>query len=475
MAKVIFAVPPVKSEKGIPTASQNRQYQMFKDPFFAYPIIPAILISMVLQEPGNEVLWVDSVAEDISDIEFGKVIVDMNPDYIVFEANTMLANNYYQYVNDIKNNLPNIKILFCGEHVTAMPEEARQKCKADYFLHGGKWYYDAFKIILGKDWGKERLLPHINREATRWWLYAYANGNFKYVPATYMMAAQDCWYRPKGANGESKACTFCTWVDYHPENVIRPVDDMISEVEGLVNFGFREFFDDSGTFPVGKWLKEFCDKMTNVEYDVVGQKKTLNQCIAWGCNMRFGALQPEEFKMMAKAGCRFILWGFESANQKTLDMLNKGTKIERIKTDLIHSRMAGIWNHLTIMFGYPWEDLEEEMRTYKMGRWLMLNDWSASAQATICMPYPGTALFKQCKDNGWLLNEDWTQWDMSKPVMKLKYDWREALKMQKGIYDVSYHPKFIINKLSNIRTTDDLKFYLRLGRKVVNRFGLINN
>jgi len=35
------------------------------------------------------------------------------------------------------------------------------------------------------------------------------------------------------------------------------------------------------------------------------------------------------------------------------------------------------------------------------------------------------------------------------------------------------HPKFIFNKLKKIRTTSDLKYYSRLSKKVVDRFGKI--
>ena len=265
MSKVIFAVPPVKSDhRGTPTPSQNRQYQFFKDPFFAYPIIPALFISMLFTEKGHELLWIDAVAEDMNDVEFGQLLLQMRPDYIVFEANTMLIGRYLEVVEGIKSNLPEIKVILCGEHATARPEDVA-KSKADHVIHGGKWYYEAFKIVTGKEWPKEKLLPHINRDLSRWWLYAYKNGNFKYVPATYQMASQDCWFRPGGGSG---ACTFCTWVNYHPENIIRPVDDYFSEVEGLVNMGFREFFDDSGTFPVGKWLKEFCERMTRKDFEI---------------------------------------------------------------------------------------------------------------------------------------------------------------------------------------------------------------
>ena len=466
MSKVMFAVPPIKSEVGIPTSSQNRQYQFFKDPFFAYPVIPAIFISMILSEPGHEVIWVDSVAEGLNDIEFEQIIIQMKPDYIIFEANTMLISRYYEVIEGIKNSIPSIKIILCGEHATACPEEVKEKSKADIIIHGGKWYYQGFKEITSKEWPSDKILPHINREVSRWWLYAYKNGNFKYTPATYMMASQDCWYRPSRG-----ACTFCTWVDYHPENVVRPVDDYFNEIEGLVTTGFREFFDDSGTFPVGKWLKEFCDRMTRKDYEINNQAVSLSEVIAWGCNMRFGALQPEDFKMMEKAGCRFILWGFESANQSTLDRLQKGSNLSDIKRDLIVSNMAGIWNHLTVMMGYWWETLEEERLTYNMVKWLLLKDICSSMQATIFMPYPGTKSFEQAKSDGVILTEDWAKWTMLDPILKLKYPFKEALKLQSDYYKISYHPKFLFNKLKRIKTWDDFKFYGRLSKKVINRFG----
>jgi len=452
MTKIIFAVPPCKSEKGHAQATQNRQSQYFRDPTYIYPIIPATFVSMLISEPGYECLWIDAVAEGLDDLEFGKVIVEMKPEWIVFESHTMLIDRYYEIINGIKENIPNIKIILTGEHATALPIEARDKCKADYIFKGGKWYHEAFSLITGKRWDKQ--LPHINRDVTRWWLYAYDNGNYKYTPATYTMFSQDCWHRP--------GCKFCAWATYHEQTMTRSVDDCLNEIESLINKGFVEFFDDSGTFPVGKWLKEFCDGMIERGY---------TKYIVWGCNMRFGALSEDELKLMAKAGCRFILWGFESANQSTLDLLNKGLDVKRVPQDLIVSSQLGIWNHLTVMFGYPWETLEEEKRTYEMVRWLLLEDWAASAQATVFMPYPGTEIYKHLDEEGLVLTKDWNDWDMTKPVVKLKYDFKEVLKFQKGIYNIAWHWKFIWNKLKRIRSFSELKYYFRLSKKIFNRFG----
>lgn len=453
MAKIIMAWPPVKTNKGFPTASQNRQFQFFRDPTFVYPIIPAIASSMLISAK-QEVLWLDAIAEQMDEVEFGQLILQTPPDYMIFESNTPLFSHYCDVINGIKSNLPNIKIILCGEHVTALPEDAKQKCKADYFVQGGKWYFEVFKIITGKEWDKKNLLPHIHREITRWWLYAYKNGNFKYIPGTYIMAAQDCWHRP--------GCTFCSWGNYHKDLMVRPVEDVLKEIEVLIEAGFKEIFDDSGTFPTGEWLETFCNEMIRRKY---------YKYASFGCNMRFGALKDEHYALMAKAGFRMVLWGFESANQTTLDRLNKKYDIRSVSHDLILAKAAGLQSHLTVMFGYPWESLAEAKRTYNMVRWLLLKDWAFSAQATICIPYPGTPLWQECKDNGWLTTEDWNEYDMTKAVMKVPYPEKELFKLQQGIYSLAYHPKFLWNKLRSVRCLEDLKYYFRIGRKIYDRFG----
>lgn len=450
--KVIFAIPPIISDKGYPTTNQNRQFQYFKDPTFIYPIIPATFLTMVSKKA--ECIWIDAVADQLNDVEFGQLIINTHPDYIVFEASTPLINRYYEIIKGIKEFLPEIKVILTGEHVTAFSEEIKEKCKADFILQGGKWYYEAYKIITGEEWHKDKLLPHIDRNLTRWWLYAYKNGNFKYLPATYIMSAQDCWHRP--------GCTFCSWADYHKDCYTRPVEDVLQEIEELIEMGFKEIFDDSGTFPTGEWLFKFCNEMIARGY---------NKYISISCNMRFGVLTAQEMILMRKAGFRMILWGLESVNQSTLDKLNKGYKIESITKDLILAKAAGLKSHLTVMFGFPWESLEEQKRTFKMVKWLLLKDWAFSAQATICIPYPNTPLWKYCKEHNLLTSENWDEYDMSKPIMTIPYGSKELFSLQRGVYNISYHPKFLLNKLLSIRSWEDFKYYLRIGRKIYNRFG----
>ena len=111
MSKTIFCIPPIPSAKGQAQASQNRQYQYFKDPTFIFPVIPATFISMLLTESNIEILWLDAIAEGLNEVEFGKIIVDTKPDYMVFEGNTMVFNRYCEVINALKEQMPSIKII----------------------------------------------------------------------------------------------------------------------------------------------------------------------------------------------------------------------------------------------------------------------------------------------------------------------------------------------------------------------------
>ncbi len=452
MKKIIFAWPPLKNPKGYPTTGNNRQFQWFKDPTFVYPIVPAIAATMLTQS-GNSITWLDCIAAELDEVMFSRLMVQITPDYMIFECPTPLIKRYWEIINGIKQHLPNIKIILCGEHVTALPEESRKECKADYVIPGGDWHLKVFEIVNGKPWPKDQGPPHIDRNVTQWWLYAYKNGNFKYLPGTYIMSSIDCWH---------KKCTFCSWATYHNKYLLRPVEDVLNELNVLIESGFKEIFDDSGTFPVGMWLVDFCKGIIERGY----QKH-----VDFGCNMRFGTLHAEDFKMMKKAGFRMILWGLESVNQVTLNKLKKGYDIKDISVDLKLARDAGLKSHLTVMFGYPWESYDDARRTYDMVRYWLRKGFASSAQATICIPYPITPLWKEVKEKGDLVTTDWPRYDMTEPIMKIPYDEKKLFALQRGIYNMAFHPEFIWRKLLSIRGMDDLKYYMRIGRKVYDRFG----
>jgi radical SAM superfamily enzyme YgiQ (UPF0313 family) len=481
--KVIISYPPINNQKGCPTIGQNRQFQYFREPTYIYPVVPASAATLI-KDAGHEVICNDCIAQDWNYAQFLEFIRDEKPDLIAIETKTPVVKQHWRIINDIKGQAVGDKvpgIVLFGDHVTALPEESFKNSQVDFILTGGDYDFlllnicnylsmsrnsqaASYQLDPGiyyrengqvKNTGKFQLnhdldsLPFIDRDLTRWQLYAYKNGNYKRTPGTYIASGRDCWWGK---------CTFCSWPTLYPRYRCRSAQNVLDEIGKLISdYGVREVMDDTGTFPVGEWLVRFCKGMIERGY---------NKKIYLDCNMRFGALTEEEFSLMKKANFRLLLFGLESANQGTLDRLDKGLKVERIIEDCRLASRLGLFPHITIMFGYPWESYPEALNTLNLGRWLLKKGYAYTMQATVVIPYPGSALFAECKDKDLLKTLDWDDYDMKQPVMKSPIPDHKIMGLVQGMYKVSFEPEFIFRKISSLKDIDDLKYYLRAARKV---------
>ena len=382
-----------------------------------------------------------------------------------------------------------------GDHVTALPEETMENCLVDFIITGGDydfgllsianhlakkeklepgiWYRNSSKCKVQsaklqckvknyKSTGEFRLshgldeLPIIDRDLTKWRLYAYKNSNFYRAPGAYTMFGRDCWWG---------RCTFCSWTTLFPGQKFRvmSVKKAIEEVENLVeNYHVREIMDDSGTFPVGDWLREFCRELI---------KRGYNKKVRINCNLRFNSgLTRKDYDLMGKAGFRFILYGLESASQNTLDRLNKNLKVEQIEPALRMAKKAGLWPHVTVMVGYPWEKQEEITKTIYLVKDLFKKGLVDTMQATIVIPYPGTPLFRECQKNNWLKTLDWNEYDMTRPVMKAGVSDERLIAAVRELYSNSiWNKTFILNTLKRLKSFDGIKYVSFQGLKYLGK------
>lgn len=474
--KISISYPPLVSPKGVPLLSQNRQFQWFKSPTYIYPVVPAYAATL-LKSKGFDVIWDDGIAEELSCQSWFERLKRMNPDVVVLESKTPVIKLHWKVIEDIKRWKPDVRVVLVGDHVTALPQESMENSSVDYVITGGDhdfvladlcahldgklhvppegvWYRKNATISnTGSPDVRHNLnnLPFIDRQLTRWDLYAYKNGNFKYAPGTYTMAGRDCWWGK---------CTFCSWTTLYPGKTYRTVtpERQIEEVGRLItDLKVKEIFDDSGCFPKGEWLEEFCRAIV---------RKGYSKRVTLGCNMRVGALSREQWQIMKKAHFRFVLIGLESVVQSTLDRLNKGIRVAQIEETVRMAKQAGLEPHITTMVGYPWETKEETEQTITFAKRLFSKGYLDTLQATIVVPYPGTPLFEESRKNGWLLTEDWEQYDMKQSVWKSPVSNEDVLKLTQGLYRAALSPSFILRKIISVRNVDDLKYLAHAGMKL---------
>jgi len=298
-------------------------------------------------------------------------------------------------------------------------------------------------------------LPFIDRDLTKWELYAYANGNYRYTPATYMYSGKDCWW---------SRCTFCVW-----DHTLNPLgtyrrfspERLFAEIKHVVDkYGVKEVFDDAGTLFIGPPLKKFCELMIESGY---------NKKVVLGCNMRLNALNQEYYDLMKKANFRFLLYGMESANQETLDKLDKGLKVHQIEEGARMAKQAGLEPHVTIMLGYPWETEDMAKKTIALSKRLFNKGYVETMQATIVVPYPGTPLYKECLEKGWLKVDpkDYEAFDMRGTVMKIPFPEERLYELTQELYASFFTPKYVLRRLAGIRSLSDVKYLTYSAWKLV--------
>jgi len=404
---------------------------------------------------------------------FWEHVNNEKPDLIALETKTPVVKRHWQIIRRLKAELPEMVVVLFGDHVTALPEESLLNSRVDFVLTGGDYDFLLTNLVEHLDkneplepgifyredgeilsTGAFRLdhdldtLPNIDRELTCWKLY----GEHLFIksPHTYTMAGRDCWYGK---------CTFCSWTTLYPRYRVRNHERVLDEIGELIaRLGVREIFDDTGTFPAGGWLERFCRGMIERGY---------NEKIDISCNARVGAISQEQFKLMKKAGFRLLKFGLESANQKTLDRLRKATTVQDIIDSCKLAKKAGLTVHLTTMVGYPWETVEDAQRTVDLSRDLLAKGYADMLQATIIIPYPGTPLFEEAKENGWLRTLDWDEYDMRGPVLSTTIPDEKIKKLTQGLYTAFLSPRFIGRTILSIKTYEDLRFVLKAGKAVL--------
>ena len=461
--KVAICYPPLVSEKGVPLLSQNRQFQWFSRPTYIFPVVPATAATM-LKKAGHDVLFLDGIAAELTPEAFDAQLAAFGPDLVVLETKTPVVKRHWNWIagqvarSKAQGESP--KFVLVGDHVTALPQESIGKPGVWAVIPGGDWDYGLLDFIAaGCPRGvqpfalRESLkdTPWIDRDLVHWELYAKKNGNFRRTPGTYIMSGRDCWHGK---------CTFCSWTTLYPKYRTRDPIDVVDEIEMLVTkYGVKEIMDDSGSFPVGSWLTTFCEEMI---------RRGLPKKVRLDCNMRFGRLAREDYRLMRRAGFQFVLFGVESANQETLDRFVKALKVEDVEKGARWATEAGLDVHVTFMFGHAWEGPKEIANTVALARRLLAKGWAKTLQCTLTIPYPGTPLFKELDANGGLATKDWDEYDMRRAITKTPLVSEDEIKRAiRDVYRGFLQPGALWHRLTSTRTLFDVSFYYRGIRSLI--------
>lgn len=126
--------------------------------------------------------------------------------------------------------------------------------------------------------------------------------------------------------------------------------------------------------------------------------------LKWWCETRADFLDEPLLRAMRRSGCEGINVGVETGDPEVLRTEAKvGLTHDRLARTVRTAREAGIRIHFLLMVGLPGETRKSLYLTHRLVRDLRPD----SIGVTIVTPYPGTPLYEEARDKGWIESTEW--------------------------------------------------------------------
>ncbi len=397
MKKTLFLSPPTYD--GYDGGAGSRYQCKREVKSFWYPTWLAQLSALV---PDSKLIDAPARGLELDDL----LPLAKDYEFLVIYTSTPSFANDTKVAEAFKAANPALLIGFCGAHVAINNEATIQASPAIDFVCDSEFDFTIQEIAEGRPLeevtgitilkdgkphftGKRPLitdmdsLPWVTKVYKRDLVTTdYYNG--------YMLHPYMSLYTGRGCKSR---CTFCLW----PQTIsghnyrTRSIENVTAEIAwARDNFPeIKEFFFDD-------------DTLTDNKENVEALARELGKLgVTWSCNAKAN-VPYETLKIMKENGLRLLLVGYESGNQKILHNIKKGILVEKAKQFTKDCHELGIVIHGTFIMGLPGETRETIEETIKYAQELN----PKTIQVSLPAAYPGTFLYKQAMENGWLLTED---------------------------------------------------------------------
>lgn len=406
-------------------------------------------IMSMAKKHNLKVKYIDMVMESMTVEELLKCVKAYQPTLIGFTAITVQINDAGYLSGEIKKRFPDTLICGGGIHATVMPKETLGEFNAFDFVICGEGELVILKIFdhLKKGLPLSDIKGVVTRDKTD-----YSFDMIEDLDALPYPAWEDMKIKRYGgvfphrtklelpmstSRGCPNACIFCVR-PWGRRRRHRSVESVIGEIERNINdFGCESIAFIDETFVIDlKWSYELFNTMI---------QKGLNKKISWGCEIRVDIATPELLRLMKKAGCYYIFFGLESADDTILKNIKKNLTIQQMKNAVRWTKEAGIAPAGSIIIGLPGETEETVEKSVKLAQELDLY----SITFPIAVPFPGTVLRKMALNNEYglrILTNTWSDYGKQYPgVMDSKQLSIDKIRdLQKYAYELL--PKKKINE-----------------------------
>ncbi|MGE4064362.1 MAG: hopanoid biosynthesis associated radical SAM protein HpnJ [Rhodospirillaceae bacterium] len=397
MMKTLFLNPP--SFEGFDGGAGSRYQAKREIRSFWYPTWlaqPAALVpdSRLLDAPARN-MTVDDVLPLAGDYELA-----------VLHTSTPSFRSDAKVARALKDRNPKLKVGMVGAHVAVDPYQSMKSAPHLDWVAGGEFDFTVKEVAEGRSFAEidgltHRVKDQIVRNKPRALLE-----NMDELPHVVDVYRRDLtiedyfigylahpYVSIYTGRGCKSRCTFCLWPQTIGGHVYRTrsVEHVVAEMaKAKVYFPqVKEFFFDDDTFT---------DDLPRAEAIAKGLGKL---GIRWSCNAK-GNVPLDTLKVLKDNGLRLFVCGYESGNQQILHNIKKGMRVEWLREFSANCRKLGIDIHGTFIVGLPGETKETIKETIQFAKDVN----PKTIQVSLAAAYPGTYLYNQARQNGWLMEED---------------------------------------------------------------------
>lgn len=392
-SKTLFVNPP--SFQGFDGGAGSRYQARREVRAFWYPTWLAQPAAMV---PGSKL--VDAPPNDLTFDDVAPMAKEY--DHVILHTSTPSFANDARFAARLKDENPRVKVGMVGAQTSVMPLGWLERAPAADWVSAGEFDYVCVEIASGRPLSQvdgiayrengtmavtaQRpiitdmdALPSVidvyRRDLT---IENYFNGYLNH-PYVSLYTGRGCKSR----------CTFCLW----PQTIgghlyrVRSVENVAAEMARAKTL-FPEvdeyFFDDDTLTDNGPRVEEIARRLGQIG-------------LTWSCNAKPN-VPRKTLEIMRENGLRLLLVGYESGSQKILNSMKKGTRLDHIRTFAKNCHELGIKVHGTFILGIPGETPETIRETIDFAREIE----PETIQVSLAAPYPGTELYRQAQEGGWL-------------------------------------------------------------------------
>jgi len=446
------------------------------------PPLGIACLAAYLRERGIQPLLIDALAENMTTQDILEMIAKYKPRVVGLSALTVNFNRAIICAEAIKKSFPGLLTIIGGHHATIMPRETLEENPCFDMLCIGEGEVTLFDILEKyngyeyKDFLKDYkvlnsikgigcrnnekvvlteprelianldILPFPARDLFNMEKYRPLPDQYKRLPLVHLTAIRGCPF----------SCSFCSNNAVYGTKIrAKSPQRLLEEIKHLIKeYGAKDlsFWDDTLTANKN-WIREFCSLMIKEKLD-----------ITWTCYAAVRTLDKELLVLMKKAGCWNIFSGFESGEQKLLDLLNKGITLDQIRQANRWCKEVGIEVRASFMIALPQETPQICRKTINFAKELNPD----YALFCITTPYPKTKLFEYARKYG-SLDLDFSKYSCWEPVF-VPFGYKnkeEILAMErKAVREFYLRPRYIMQRLRKIKTFEDFRRTLK-GLRIV--------